>query len=45
MDESVGTCGVSKASGIAKFDDLLIKETIFGATGADRDRSANSRWR
>jgi tripartite-type tricarboxylate transporter receptor subunit TctC len=32
MDESAGTCGVTKASGIAKFDDLLTKETIFGAT-------------
>jgi tripartite-type tricarboxylate transporter receptor subunit TctC len=27
-------CGVSKASGIAKFDDLRSKETTFGATGA-----------
>jgi tripartite-type tricarboxylate transporter receptor subunit TctC len=34
MDESAGTCGVSKASGIGKFDDLLQKETIFGATAA-----------
>lgn len=32
MDESAGTCGVTKASGIGKFDDLLNKETIFGAT-------------
>ena len=32
MDESAGTCGVTKASGIGKFDDLLVKETIFGAT-------------
>jgi tripartite-type tricarboxylate transporter receptor subunit TctC len=32
MDESAGTCGVTKASGIAQFDDLLVKETIFGAT-------------
>jgi tripartite-type tricarboxylate transporter receptor subunit TctC len=32
MDESAGTCGVTKASGVATFDDLLIKETIFGAT-------------
>jgi tripartite-type tricarboxylate transporter receptor subunit TctC len=32
MDESVGTCGVTKASGVVKFDDLLVKETIFGAT-------------
>jgi tripartite-type tricarboxylate transporter receptor subunit TctC len=32
MDESAGTCGVTKASGIARFDDLLVRETIFGAT-------------
>jgi tripartite-type tricarboxylate transporter receptor subunit TctC len=32
MDESAGTCGVTKASGIGKFDDLLVRETIFGAT-------------
>jgi tripartite-type tricarboxylate transporter receptor subunit TctC len=34
MDEGIGICGVSKAAGIAKFDDLLTKETTFGATGA-----------
>jgi tripartite-type tricarboxylate transporter receptor subunit TctC len=34
MEDSVGTCGVTKASGITKFDDLLQKETVFGATGA-----------
>jgi tripartite-type tricarboxylate transporter receptor subunit TctC len=34
MEDSVGTCGVTKASGIAKFDDLLTKEAVFGATGA-----------
>jgi tripartite-type tricarboxylate transporter receptor subunit TctC len=34
MDEGVGICGVSKAAGIGKFEDLLVKETIFGATGA-----------
>ena len=34
MEESIGTCGVTKASGIAKFEDLLAKETVFGATGA-----------
>jgi tripartite-type tricarboxylate transporter receptor subunit TctC len=34
MEESVGTCGVTKASGIVKFDDLLAKEAVFGATGA-----------
>jgi hypothetical protein len=27
-------CGVTKASGIAKFEDLLTKEVVFGATGA-----------
>jgi tripartite-type tricarboxylate transporter receptor subunit TctC len=34
MEESSGTCGVTKASGIASFDDILAKEAIFGATGA-----------
>lgn len=34
MEESVGICGVSKASGIRNFDDLLHKEAVFGATGA-----------
>jgi tripartite-type tricarboxylate transporter receptor subunit TctC len=34
LEDSVGTCGVTKASGIAKFDDLLTKEAVFGATGA-----------
>src|SRR5262245_2375359 len=34
MEESVAVCGVTKASGIAKFDDMRSKETIFGATGA-----------
>jgi tripartite-type tricarboxylate transporter receptor subunit TctC len=34
MEQSVGVCGVSPASGIGKFDDLLVKETVFGATGA-----------
>jgi len=34
MEESIGVCGVSKASGIEKFDELLAKETVFGATGA-----------
>ena len=33
LEESAGTCGVSKASGIAGFDELLTKEAIFGATG------------
>jgi tripartite-type tricarboxylate transporter receptor subunit TctC len=34
MEESNGMCGVSRASGIAKFDDLLTREAVFGATGA-----------
>jgi tripartite-type tricarboxylate transporter receptor subunit TctC len=34
LEESVGVCGVTKASGIAKFDDLLVKETIFAGTGS-----------
>jgi len=34
MEESIAVCGVSKAAGIAKFDDMRSKETIFGATGA-----------
>lgn len=34
MDEGVGICGVSKASGIAKFEDMLTKEVVVGATGA-----------
>jgi tripartite-type tricarboxylate transporter receptor subunit TctC len=33
MDESIGTCGVSKASGIGKFDDLFARESVLGATG------------
>lgn len=34
MEESVGLCGVARASGIASFDDLLVREAVFGATGA-----------
>jgi tripartite-type tricarboxylate transporter receptor subunit TctC len=34
MEESVAVCGISKASGIAKFDEMLKRETIWGATGA-----------
>jgi len=34
MEQSVAICGATKASGIAKFDDLLTKEAVFGATGA-----------
>jgi tripartite-type tricarboxylate transporter receptor subunit TctC len=33
MESTVGICGVSKNSGIERFEDLLTKETIFGATG------------
>src|SRR5204863_634615 len=29
MDEGVGICGVSKASGIEQFSDLLARETVF----------------
>jgi tripartite-type tricarboxylate transporter receptor subunit TctC len=34
MEESVAVCGISKGAGIAKFEDMLTKETIWGATGA-----------
>jgi len=34
MEESVAVCGISKSAGIAKFDDMLTRETIWGATGA-----------
>jgi hypothetical protein len=34
MDSMVGVCGVSRASGIRTFNDLLAKEAAFGATGA-----------
>jgi tripartite-type tricarboxylate transporter receptor subunit TctC len=34
MDEGVGICGVAKASGVTRFEDLLAKETVFGSTGA-----------
>jgi tripartite-type tricarboxylate transporter receptor subunit TctC len=34
VEEGVGACGVSKASGVSRFEDLLVKETVFGATGA-----------
>jgi tripartite-type tricarboxylate transporter receptor subunit TctC len=33
MDEGIGICGVSKSSGIGKFDELLTREAVFGATG------------
>jgi tripartite-type tricarboxylate transporter receptor subunit TctC len=34
MEESVAVCGISKAAGITKFEDMLKKDTIWGATGA-----------
>jgi len=34
MDEGVGICGVSPASGVTRFEDLLVKEVPFGSTGA-----------
>lgn len=34
MEESVAVCGISKSAGIQKFDDMLKRETIWGATGA-----------
>jgi len=34
MDSVVGVCGVWDHAGIAKFDDLFTKETVFGAGGA-----------
>jgi tripartite-type tricarboxylate transporter receptor subunit TctC len=33
MDESVGVCVVKRAAGVARFEDLLQKETLFGGTG------------
>jgi len=34
LEESVGVCGVSKASGIARFEDMLTKEAILAGTGS-----------
>jgi tripartite-type tricarboxylate transporter receptor subunit TctC len=34
IEESVAVCGISKASGIASFQEMRAKETIWGATGA-----------
>jgi len=34
MDEGVGICGVAKSSGIQTFDDLFLKDAVFGGTGA-----------
>jgi len=34
LETSTGLCGVTKASRIATFDELLSREAVFGATGA-----------
>src|SRR5262249_6510820 len=34
MDEGIGVCVVTKAAGIATFDDMLVKETLVGGSGA-----------
>src|SRR3954466_10744271 len=34
LEESVGVCGVSKASGIARFGDMLTRETVMAGTGS-----------
>ena len=34
MEESLGTCEISPASGVTSFDELRQKEVVFGATGA-----------
>ncbi|MGH6768041.1 MAG: Bug family tripartite tricarboxylate transporter substrate binding protein [Xanthobacteraceae bacterium] len=34
MEESIAVCGISKASGFTKLDELKTKQAIFGATGA-----------
>jgi tripartite-type tricarboxylate transporter receptor subunit TctC len=34
MEESVAVCGISKEAGIATFDDMRSRETIWGGTGA-----------
>src|SRR5258708_23028868 len=33
LEESIGVCGVTKASGIEKFDDLRTRQAIFAGTG------------
>jgi tripartite-type tricarboxylate transporter receptor subunit TctC len=33
MDESIGTCVAWHTSGIGTFDDLMVKDTIFGGSG------------
>ena len=32
VEQSVATCGVSKASGIQRFDELMVRETVFGGS-------------
>ena len=32
IEQSVATCGVSRASGVQKFDELLTRETVFGGS-------------
>jgi tripartite-type tricarboxylate transporter receptor subunit TctC len=34
MESIVGICAVSKQSGLEKFDDVFVKDSLFGATGA-----------
>jgi tripartite-type tricarboxylate transporter receptor subunit TctC len=34
MDEGIGVCGVSRAAGVATFDELRVRETVFGGSGA-----------
>src|SRR5688572_339973 len=34
MESIVGICAVSKQSGLEKFDDVFVKDSVFGATGA-----------
>lgn len=34
MEESVAICGIARGSGINRFDDMMTRETVWGATGA-----------
>lgn len=43
MNQTIGTCIVSKTSGINKFEDLFTKTTLFGATGA-ASNTAQHAW-
>ncbi len=45
MEESVAVCGISKAAGIGKFDEMRDKETRSGAPRAPPGRSSNPRPR